>query len=391
MARADVVAYNIAAFLATLFLLEFGADKFIDHTAVIARRTGVSETVIGLITAGGEWEELAVVVASLARGRSSLAIGNIIGAAISNILGAFSLGLVFYERGKPIEFDRSSRIYSLFLLVLTTFVTPVAYFSKYRIWLVCGSLLVAIFTIYLLAAGVAIGKGVLTPPEDSDDDSDDNVSDASSAMSVSVAGERDQITPATNTRSDAQADGVKVQPSTDTLPTSSSSSGPPEPRSSRKKRRLRYHVFYLLVGFLSICLAGYVLSQAATNITDQFGISDVLFGVIILAIATTLPEKFVAVMSGHRGHPGILVANCVGSNVFLLALCVGIIMLSSRGTLDAGNVTIAELVVLWTSTLAVTLTVWFGGRFCRWIGVLMLASYVVFIVLEFTIIHRVAD
>ncbi|KAI7769563.1 hypothetical protein LZL87_003053 [Fusarium oxysporum] len=391
MARADVVAYNIAAFLATLFLLEFGADKFIDHTAVIARRTGVSETVIGLITAGGEWEELAVVVASLARGRSSLAIGNIIGAAISNILGAFSLGLVFYERGKPIEFDRSSRIYSLFLLVLTTFVTPVTYFSKYRIWLVCGSLLVAIFTIYLLAAGVAIGKGVLTPPEDSDDDSDDDVSDALSAMSVSVAGERDQITPATNTRSDAQADGVKVQPSTDTLPTSSSSSGPPEPRSSRKKRRLRYHVFYLLVGFLSICLAGYVLSQAATNITDQFGISDVLFGVIILAIATTLPEKFVAVMSGHRGHPGILVANCVGSNVFLLALCVGIIMLSSRGTLDAGNVTIAELVVLWTSTLAVTLTVWFGGRFCRWIGVLMLASYVVFIVLEFTIIHRVAD
>ncbi|KAK2922729.1 NCX, central ion-binding domain superfamily [Fusarium oxysporum f. sp. vasinfectum] len=391
MAQADVVAYNIAAFLATLFLLEFGADKFIDHTAVIARRTGVSETVIGLITAGGEWEELAVVVASLARGRSSLAIGNIIGAAISNILGAFSLGLVFYERGKPIEFDRSSRIYSLFLLILTTFVTPVAYFSKYRIWLVCGSLLVALFTIYLLAAGVAIGKGVLTPPEDSDDDSDDNVSDASSAMSVSAAGDQDQITVATNTRSDAQTDGDKVQPSADTLPTSSLSSGPPEPRPSRKQRRLRYHVFYLLVGFLSICLAGYVLSQAATNITDQFGISDVLFGVIILAIATTLPEKFVAVMSGHRGHPGILVANCVGSNVFLLALCVGIIMLGSRGTLDAGNVTIAELVVLWTSTLAVTLTVWFGGRFCRWIGVLMLASYVVFIVLEFTIIHRVAD
>ncbi|KAH7230636.1 Sodium/calcium exchanger protein-domain-containing protein [Fusarium redolens] len=391
MAQADVVAYNIAAFLATLFLLEFGADKFIDHTAVIARRTGVSETVIGLITAGGEWEELAVVVASLARGRSSLAIGNIIGAAISNILGAFSLGLVFYERGKPIEFDRSSRIYSLFLLILTTFVTPVAYFSKYRIWLVCGSLLVAIFTIYLLAAGVAIGKGVLTPPEDSDDDSDDNVSDASSAMSVSGAGDQDQITVATNTRSDAQTDGDKVQPSADSLPTSSLSSGSPEPRPSRKQRRLRYHVFYLLVGFLSICLAGYVLSQAATNITDQFGISDVLFGVIILAIATTLPEKFVAVMSGHRGHPGILVANCVGSNVFLLALCVSIIMLSSRGTLDAGNVTIAELVVLWTSTLAVTLTVWFGGRFCRWIGVLMLASYVVFIVLEFTIIHRVAD
>lgn len=58
MTQGDVVAYNIAAFLATLFLLEFGADKFIDHTAIVARRTGLSETIIGLLTAGGEWEEV---------------------------------------------------------------------------------------------------------------------------------------------------------------------------------------------------------------------------------------------------------------------------------------------------------------------------------------------
>jgi len=58
MADASIVAYNIATFIATLFLLEFGADKFIDHTAVIARRTGLSKTIIGLVTAGGEWEEV---------------------------------------------------------------------------------------------------------------------------------------------------------------------------------------------------------------------------------------------------------------------------------------------------------------------------------------------
>jgi Ca2+/Na+ antiporter len=58
MAQASVVAFNIATFIATLFLLEFGADKFIDHTAIVARRTGLSETIIGLVTAGGEWEEV---------------------------------------------------------------------------------------------------------------------------------------------------------------------------------------------------------------------------------------------------------------------------------------------------------------------------------------------
>jgi Ca2+/Na+ antiporter len=65
MAQGEVVAYNIAAFLATLFLLEFGADKFINHTAIVARRTGLSEIIIGLLTAGGEWEEVSTSPSSI--------------------------------------------------------------------------------------------------------------------------------------------------------------------------------------------------------------------------------------------------------------------------------------------------------------------------------------
>jgi len=164
-----------------------------------------------------------------------------------------------------------------------------------------------------------------------------------------------------------------------------------EPGHRRKVRRsLGYHIFYLILGFLAICLAGYILSHAATTITDELGISDVLFGVIVLAIATTLPEKFVAVLSGHRGHTGILVANTAGSNVFLLALCAGIVMLDTSGKVDGGNVSVAELGVLWGSTLAFTLTVWFGARFGRWIGAVMLVSYLAFIILDFTVIHGVA-
>jgi len=166
---------------------------------------------------------------------------------------------------------------------------------------------------------------------------------------------------------------------------------PEQARARRRRHGLLYHCGFLLLGFLAICLAGYILSQAATNITDQFGISDVLFGVIILAIATTLPENFVAVMGGHRGHPGILVANCARSNIFLLALCVGIIMVDTRGTLDDGSVTVPELAVLWASTLGLTLTVWFGAKFSRWIGAVMLAGYIPFFVLECTVVHHVVD
>ncbi|KLU90045.1 hypothetical protein MAPG_09011 [Magnaporthiopsis poae ATCC 64411] len=380
MADASVVTYNIAVFISTLFLLEFGADQFIDHTAVVARRAGVSETVIGLVTAGAEWEELAVIVASLARGRSSLAIGNIVGAAISNILGAFSLGLLFYSRGEAIQFDRSARIYSLLLLVLTTLVAPVIYFRARVVWLVCGSALIGAFVVYILVAGAAIARGLLAAPEDSDSDSD---SDSNSSTNE----RRNLVT--TGVAAAAYLTFSNADGSPSGIPVVTANAEQTRPRRDQQ-HRLAYHCIRLLFGFLAICVAGYVLSQAAVNITDQFGISDVLFGVVILAVATTLPEKFVAVMSGHRGHPGILVANCAGSNIFLLSLCVGIIMVDTEGALDGGNVTIPELAVMWASTLGLTLVIWFGARYSRWLGAVMMAGYAVFIVSEFALVNRVA-
>ena len=53
----DSICYDVGAFTAGLFLLEYGADRFIDHTAIVARQLGVSQTLIALLTAGAEWEE----------------------------------------------------------------------------------------------------------------------------------------------------------------------------------------------------------------------------------------------------------------------------------------------------------------------------------------------
>ena len=58
MAEWDSIAFNIAACACSLFVLEFGADKFIKHTAIVSRRARIPEGVIGLLTAGAEWEEV---------------------------------------------------------------------------------------------------------------------------------------------------------------------------------------------------------------------------------------------------------------------------------------------------------------------------------------------
>ena len=324
-------------------------------------------------------------MAFVARKRSSLALGNIIDSTVSNILDAFSLGLLFHSIKNVVEFDRSSKVYSLLLLLLSAFVTALTLLGTTNTWRIFGGVLLAIFVVYIASVAWAIRQGGTTGPELSDSDSDE---DKSNQESASAGGETDHIIE-TEIRRQANQDIEDPSSSVraDTILEESFSSTPRVPRHPH--RSLRYHIGFLLVGFLSICLSGYVPSHSSTTINDEIGTSDVLFGVVILSIATTLPEKFIAVLSGFRGQTGILVANTVGSNIFLLTLCMGIVWVVTAGEFDAGSVNAAEVEVMMGATVALTATVWFGAKWIRWIGAAMLVAYVMFLVLEFTLIRKV--
>ncbi|CAD0107146.1 unnamed protein product [Aureobasidium uvarum] len=358
MATIGRIAYDVASFTCALFVLEFGADKFIDHTAIVAERTGIPESVIGLLTAGAEWEELAVVIVCILRNRSSLAIGNIIGSGISNILGAFSLGLLFRSDGEVMMYDASARVYTLGMLLITILVVGVQAFDSFLATRIFGGILIVIFVLYIGSVAYLIFKGRLTAPEsDSDSDSDDE----------SV---------------DNEAVGNHVNSRTPLLAT-----GQTNP-SSRQRHSIAYHTAVLLFGSLAILLSSFVLSNASSSIAEESGMSEVLFGVVFLSIATTLPEKFIAVMSGSRNRTGILVVNTVGSNIFLLTLCMGVLWASTAGDYDGGTVDVIELGVLLGSSLFMTLVVWFGGHWSRYAGLVMLVGYLAFLVLEFTTIYH---
>jgi len=124
-------------------------------------------------------------------------------------------------------------------------------------------------------------------------------------------------------------------------------------------------------------------------LTTEFGFSDVLSGIVILSIATTIPENFVAAVSSSRGHSGIVVANTVGSNTFLLTPCMGILLLATGHNSNQDRLTIAELVVMVGSSASMTAMIWLGARWARPIGAVMLTAYIVFIIMEFTVIRPV--
>lgn len=415
MVNGELIAYNVASFICALFVLEFGADKFIDHTTVVANRTGIPQGVIALLTAGAEWEELAVVAISIARHRSSLALGNIVGSTISNILGAFSLGLLFHRKGDGNLFDRSSKIYSGLLLVLTTLIAALTGFAHAIKWRAVGAVAIVIFAIYVFSIAWIIYKGLITAPEASDsgssDDDDDNdtprrgnapaceVHGAGHPMNQDDAAVEEQHSNANTTRDASEPlpipEGVDtfITAATDDADITSSLARIGANASDDSARfnghSLAYHLALLMVGILAVVLSAYVLSNAASTLVNEFGISDIVFGVVILSLATTVPEKFIAVVSGFRGQMGIMVANTVGSNIFLLSLCVGVLWVSTGGNYNQGSVKPAELGVMFGSAVVMNLTVWFGSPWARWIGAGMLVAYVAFLVLEFTVIHHV--
>ncbi|KAB8231563.1 sodium:calcium antiporter [Aspergillus alliaceus] len=322
----DILCFNIATLIAGVFVLDYGADTFLDHTVIVGRRLGISPTLVALLTAGAEYEELAVVIAAILQHRSSLALGNLMGSAIASILGAFSLGLLCHPGN--MEFDSSAKMYTGILLSVTTLFVVLAFFNLLN--KVTGGILVAVFALYIISIGYAIYKGITDPPQMSDSDSE-------------------------------------VE----------------EGENERLLRPLYQHVFQLLVGLCALSLSGYIIAHSAGTIADSFKLSGTVFGLTVIAFATTLPEKLLSVLSGFRGQGGIVVATTAGSNIFLLTLCVGIVAIAGVPVNGTDTFVLFDLVIVWMSALCFVAVVFLGPS--RTAGLVFLAAYIMFLVLEFTV------
>lgn len=60
----DNISFNTATLIAGVFVLDYGADKFLDHTVIVGQRLSISPTLIALLTAGAEYEEVWISLCS---------------------------------------------------------------------------------------------------------------------------------------------------------------------------------------------------------------------------------------------------------------------------------------------------------------------------------------
>lgn len=401
----ESIIYPIAIFIVSLFVLDFGVDKFIDYTVKLGKRYNINPGLIALLTVGGEWEELTVIIASISQSQSKLAIGNVVGSCVSNILGAFCLGLIFSNVDKVV-FDRSSRIYTTVAMgLMGSFVVLVAIAQGLGRFL--GAFLVLCFVGYVGSVGYAIYKGVVEAPVgddcccgggDSDSDLDSCAGEDDQCDEESgIAGKDDLKKPCQSSCNTSEAETLITKNSEELERRSSDNfaaidleSAPIRtitgPNSGPKKAPSTfYYICQLLFGLATLSLSSYTLSHSITTIAGSLNVNSTVLGSTVLSFATTLPEKLVSVVSSRKGESGIMVATTAGSNIFLVTLCAGVLFLSGDLKALRGSVGLWELgwVLLSAGVLGLVVLGKWGGR--KWMGWAMLAAYVGFLAGEFMI------
>lgn len=146
---------------------------------------------------------------------------------------------------------------------------------------------------------------------------------------------------------------------------------------SERPPQLWKYVGITLVGLVLLAIGGEVTVRGATGLAQLAGISQVVIGLTVVSIGTSLPELVTSITATRRGEVDLAVGNVVGSNIFNLLLVLGASNAISPTTLPAGGYTdLLLLVVLSIILLPMSITGW---RLDRKEGAVLLFSYVVYV------------
>lgn len=301
-------------------LLIKGADFFVDGSAGVARIFHVPGVIIGLtiVAMGTSAPELAVSVSAGISGSNAIAVSNVVGSNIFNLLAV--LGICALMKELPVDGGIKKRDYPISLvatlillvlggnLILTGRSQSVhdvtAEAGKLFRW--NGMVLIALFIAYI-AYTIYLAKKQGTEEDE----------------------------------------------------------GEPLP--------MWKCLLYILLGLAAIVVGGQLVVNHAKDLALAWGMSETLVGLTIVAIGTSLPELVTSIVASSKGQNGMAVGNVVGSNIFNLLLILGVsstihpIVISMASFVDMG-------ILLGLSMIAYAF-VCTGRKINRWEGLVMLVMY----------------
>lgn len=253
---------SVVMILVGLALLVWSADLFVDGAAAVARNLGMSSLLVGMIVIGfgTSAPEMAVSVLSALQGNPGIALGNAYGSNITNI--ALILGV-------------------------TALISPVVVHSQ-----VLKKELPILLMVTLLAF-VHLQDGKITRVE--------GIVELVVLLLVftwmTVQSKKHMR------KNDALEEDVKEE-------------------MERMKPRKAW--FFLITGLILLVISSRLLVLGAVNIAEGLGVSDLIIGLTVVAIGTSLPELASSIVAARKGEHDLAVGNVIGSNFFNTLAVVGL-------------------------------------------------------------------
>ncbi len=287
-----LIALSALVVVASLIGLVFGADRFVDAATVIARGFGVSPLLVGMaiVGLGTSAPEMLVSVMAALKGEGGLAIGNALGSNIGNI------GLVLGTTALigPIVVHRDVLREELSVLLLVSFGSMLLF--------VDGELGPGDGCFLLLGLVLILARMIRR-------------------------GARD-----------AKGEGRTAK----------------EPNESIQRPKRWRSAVALLIGLGVLLISSKGIVWGGTNIAQALGVSQLIIGLTVVAIGTSLPELAASVTSARRGEHEMAVGNIIGSNTFNLLAVLPFPALLDGGEVDAAVMTRdAPTMLAFTITLGV--------------------------------------
>lgn len=131
-----------------------------------------------------------------------------------------------------------------------------------------------------------------------------------------------------------------------------------------------------VVGLALLVYGSDLFIRGAVEIAQAFGLSDVVIGLTVVAIGTSLPELATTLVALLKGETDVAIGNIVGSNLFNLFGILGLVAV--MGESSTGGLARADLAVLMAATVALLPLVRTGGRISRAEGALLLMLYLAY-------------
>ena len=315
---------NLLFLLLGIALLTVGGEALIRGSLAAAKRLGVSPLLSGLVIVGfgTSAPELVVSVNAAIDGQPDIAIGNVVGSNIGNIL----------------------LILGICALITPLAVQPLA-LRRDAVTVVAASLL-----FLLLVGGSALGRP-----------------DAAIFLIALVAylawaywSERYHAAPSGEVHK-AEAEELSAVP-----------------------RTILWIVVAVVVGLLLLITGSRVLLVGAVGIAEHFGVSEAVIGLTLVAVGTSLPELSISVIAAIRRHADVAVGNILGSNIFNLLGILGLSALLQPLPVSARILQFDQWVMLGTSILLL-LFLYTGRRLSRVEGGVLLLCYGIYVGLSFTV------